>query len=123
MAPDDARELIAADIPADHASLVNFVALALTDADDEPVARVNEGAIVSAVDATPVTSVALPALIASDAALAACPKQGEGLSDGAMLIASAVTHRILPTCKERPPKHRARLTTMRAVHQRSPFVE
>jgi hypothetical protein len=67
MAPDDARPVNAVEIPADQALVANFVALPPTVTDDSPAARVNDGAIVSAVDPTPVTSVALPALIASEA--------------------------------------------------------
>lgn len=96
----EARLLIAAERPADHALFPNFVALAASEVVDAPDVRAIDGAIVSALEPTPVTSVALPALTASDATL--CDRHGL-----AMTIASVATVYNVPNRKKKPPWHRA----------------
>ena len=53
--------------PSDHASFANLVPLAVTVAEERAAPREKEGVMVSAFAPTPVTSVAAPALTASDA--------------------------------------------------------
>jgi len=65
--PVEARPLKAPLSPADQASLANFVAVPPSVVDETAVARMNDGATVRALLPAPVTSVALPALIAIDA--------------------------------------------------------
>jgi hypothetical protein len=74
IAPPDERPFSAAARPADHASFANFVALALSVDLDAPDVRAMDGVIVSALEPAPVTSVALPALIANVATF--CAKTG-----------------------------------------------
>ena len=66
-----ARPLMAAPIDADQASFANLVAAAPIVDVESAEARVNDGAMVSALEPAPVTSVALPALIASEAVFCA----------------------------------------------------
>jgi hypothetical protein len=53
--------------PNDHPAFANLVPLAVSDAEERAEPRENEGAMVSAFAPAPVTSVAAPALTASDA--------------------------------------------------------
>jgi hypothetical protein len=84
IAPPEARPFSAAARPADHASFANFVALALKLDLDAPAVRAIEGVIVSALEPAPVTSVALPALTASEATF--CPETGTATATARMAI-------------------------------------
>ncbi|HET9425883.1 MAG TPA: hypothetical protein VFO55_10965 [Gemmatimonadaceae bacterium] len=68
--------------PADQASFANRVAFAPKVVEESAEPRENDGATVSAFAPAPVTSVALPALIASDAAV--CAAQGMAHSNNAL---------------------------------------
>src|SRR6185369_12048583 len=104
------RPFIAAERPADQASFANFVALAPSDVVAPPEIRMIDGAIVIALDPTPVTSVALPAFAASDAVV--CAATGVVMMTAVVAIAYS-----MPIRKEEPPWHRAHFELPRAMHQ------